>query len=165
MLPKALLTSHSRMFGSKWVILPLWLCGSWRSFLCGTSVYSCHLFLICSASFRSIPFLFFIVLIFAWNIPLVSLIFLKRFLVFPHSIVFLYSFALVTEEGFLISPGFSLELCIQMGISFLSPLPFTFLFTTICKASLDSHFDSFAVFFLGNGLDPCLLYNVMNPCT
>ena len=36
-----------------------------------------------SASVRSIPFLSFIALIFAWNIPLVSLIFLKRSLVFP----------------------------------------------------------------------------------
>ena len=37
-----------------------------------------------------------------------------------HSIVFLYFFALITEEGFLTSPCYSLELCIQMGISFLS---------------------------------------------
>ena len=33
MLPKAHLTSHSRMSGSRWVITPLWLCGSLRSFL------------------------------------------------------------------------------------------------------------------------------------
>ena len=32
MLPKVLLTSHSRMSGSRWVITPLWLSGSWRSF-------------------------------------------------------------------------------------------------------------------------------------
>ena len=31
MLPKAHLTSHSRMSGSRWVITPLWLSGSWRS--------------------------------------------------------------------------------------------------------------------------------------
>ena len=31
-----------------------------------SSMYSCHLFLICSASVRSIPFLSFIVPIFAW---------------------------------------------------------------------------------------------------
>ena len=31
-LPKAHLTSHSRMFGSRWVITPWWLSGSWRSF-------------------------------------------------------------------------------------------------------------------------------------
>ena len=32
MLPKAHLTSHSRMSGSKWVITPMWLSGLWRSF-------------------------------------------------------------------------------------------------------------------------------------
>ena len=48
-----------------------------------SSVYSCHLFLISSASVRSIPFLSFIVPIFAWSVPSVSLIFLKRSLVFP----------------------------------------------------------------------------------
>ena len=32
MLPKAHLTSHSRMSGSRWVITPLPLSGSWRSF-------------------------------------------------------------------------------------------------------------------------------------
>ena len=50
MLPKVHLTSHSRMSGSKWVITPSWLSGSWRSFLYHSSVYSCHLFLISSAS-------------------------------------------------------------------------------------------------------------------
>ena len=83
MLPKTHLTSHSGMSGSRWVITPSWLSGSWRSFLYSSSVYSCHLFLISSASFRSIPFLSFIVPIFAWNIPLVSLIFLKSSLDFP----------------------------------------------------------------------------------
>ena len=83
MLSKAHLTSHSRMSGSQWVITPSWLSGSWRCFLCSSSVYSCHLFLISSASVRSIPFLTFIEPIFAWNVPLVSLIFLKRSLVFP----------------------------------------------------------------------------------
>ena len=46
-------------------------------------LYSWHLFLISSSSLRSIPFLSFIEPIFAWNFPLVSLIFLKRSLVFP----------------------------------------------------------------------------------
>ena len=45
-----------------------------------SSVYSCHLFLISSAFVRSIPFLSFIEPIFACNIPLVSPIFLKRYL-------------------------------------------------------------------------------------
>ena len=38
MLPKAHLTSHFRMFGCRWVITPLWLSRSLRSFL-----YSFHL--------------------------------------------------------------------------------------------------------------------------
>ena len=38
-----------------------------------------------------------------------------------HFVVFLYFFALVTEEGFLISSWYSLELCIQMLISFWAP--------------------------------------------
>ena len=38
---------------------------------------------------------------------------------YSHSLVFLYFFALITEKGFLISPYYSLELCIQMLISFL----------------------------------------------
>ena len=59
MLPKAHLTLHSRMSGSRWVITPLWLSGSWRSFLYSSSVFSCHLFLISSASVRSVPFLSF----------------------------------------------------------------------------------------------------------
>ena len=84
MLSKAHLTSHSRMSGSRSVITPSWLFGSWRSFLYSSSVYSYHLFLISSASVRSIPFLSFIEPICAWNVPLVSLIFLKRSLVFPN---------------------------------------------------------------------------------
>ena len=83
MLPKVHLTSDSRISDSRWVDTPSWLSGSWRSFLYSSSVYSCHLFLISSASVRSILFLSFILPIFAWNVPLASLIFLKRSLVFP----------------------------------------------------------------------------------
>jgi len=68
---------------ARWVIAPLWLSWSWRSFLCSSSVYSCYLFLISSASLGSIPFMSFIETMFAWNVPLVSLIFFKRSLVFP----------------------------------------------------------------------------------
>ena len=65
MLPKAHLTSHSRMSGSRWVITPSWLSGSWRSILYSSSVYFSYLFLISSASVRFIQFLSFIVPIFA----------------------------------------------------------------------------------------------------
>ena len=150
-LPKAHLTSHSRMSGSRWVITPSWLSGSWRSFLYSSSVYYCHLFLISSASPRSIPFLYFIEPIFPWKVPLVSAVFLKRSLVsLSHSFVFLYFFALIAEEGFLISPCYSLKLCIQMSVSFLFSFAFaSLLFTAICKASSDSHFGFLLFFFLG----------------
>ena len=82
MLPKALLISYSGISGSRWVITPSWLSESCRSILY-SSVYSYQLFLISSASVRSIAFLSFIVHIFAWNGPMVSLILLMRSLVFP----------------------------------------------------------------------------------
>ena len=82
MLPKAHLTLRCRIYSSRWVTTPLWLMSSWRSFLY-SSVCSCHRLLISSTSVRSILFLSFIVLIFAWKVPLVSLNFLKRSLVFP----------------------------------------------------------------------------------
>ena len=55
MLRKAHLTAHSRMSGSKWVIISSWLSGSWRSFLYSSSVYSYHLW-ISSASVSSLFF-------------------------------------------------------------------------------------------------------------
>ena len=161
MLPKAHLTLHSRMSGSRWVITPLWLSGSWKSFLY-SSIYFWHLFLISSASVGSIPFPFFILPIFAWNIPLVSLIFLKRSLVFPI-LLFSCLFALITDEGFLISPCYSLEFCFQIGISLLFSFAFHFsFFHSYLWGLLRQPFYLFAFVFLGDGLDPCFLYNVTN---
>ena len=45
--------------------------------------YSCHLLLISSASVRSLPFLSFIMLSLAWDVPLISQGFLKISLFFP----------------------------------------------------------------------------------
>ena len=81
MVPKDHLTSHYRMSDSRWVITASWASGSLRSFLY-SSVYACYLF-ISSASIRFTLFLSFTVPNFAWNVPLVSLIFLKKSLVFP----------------------------------------------------------------------------------
>ena len=53
----------------------IWVVEIFLQFFC---VYSCHHFLICFASVRSMPFLSIIVLIFPWNVPLVFPIFLKR---------------------------------------------------------------------------------------
>ena len=81
--------------------------------------------------------------------------FLEEISSLSHSIVFFYFFALNTDAGFLISPCYSLELCIQMGISFLFSLLFTsLLFTAICKASSDSHLVFLHFFFLGMILIP-----------
>ena len=81
--------------------------------------------------------------------------FLEEISSLSHCIVFLYFFALITEEGFLISPCYSLELCIQMLISFLFSRLFTSLhFTAICNASSDSHFAFLNFFFLGMVLIP-----------
>ena len=100
-LCKAHLTSHSRMSGSRWVSTPSWLSGSWRSFLCSSSVYSCHLYLRSCASVRSLRFLSFIEPIFAWNAPLVSLIFLKRSLVFPFLLFSSISLHWLLRKAFL----------------------------------------------------------------
>ena len=169
MLPKAHLASHARVFDSRWVITPLWLLGSLRHFFYSSSVYSCHLFLIFAASVRSIPFLSFIEPVFAWNVPLVSPIFLKRssvshFIVFPISLNCSFKKAFLSLVGIL-----SLDLCIQLGISLpflgkemaipsmgsqrvghdwetsLSLFPFSsLLFSAICKApqttSWNNHF-------------------------
>ena len=79
-----------------------------------------------------------------------GIIFLKRSLVFPILLFSSISFALITEEGFLISSCYSLELCIQMDISFLFFFAFHFSsFTAICKASSDNHFAFLYLFFLG----------------
>ena len=129
--------------------------GLWRSFLYSSSVYSCHLFLISSASVRSIPFLFLYRAHLCMKCSLGISNFLEEFSSLSHSIVFLYFFALITEEGFLFSSCYSLELCIQMGISFLFSFAFgSLLFTAICKASSDSHFAFLHFFFLQMFLIP-----------
>ena len=54
--------------------------------------------------------------------------FLEEISSLSHSVIFLYFFALIAEEGFLVSPCFSLDFCIQMGISFLFSFAFHFSF-------------------------------------
>ena len=56
--------------------------------------------------------------------------FLEEISSLAHSVPILYFFALITEEGFLISPWSSLELCIQMGISSVQSLSRVRLFVT-----------------------------------
>ena len=81
--------------------------------------------------------------------------FLEEISSLSYYIDFLYFFALIAEEGFLISPCYSFELCIEMVYLSFSSLLFTsLLFIAICKASSDSHFAFLHFFFLGMVLIP-----------
>ena len=155
MLPKAHLTSHSRMFGSRWVITPSSLSGLWRSFLYSSSVYSCHLFLISFASVMSLPFLSFLEHVFAWNVPLLSLIFLKRSPVFPNLLFSPVSLHWSLRKAFLSLLAILWNSAFKWEYLSSSPLLFTsLLFTAVCKASSDSHFAFLHFFFLGVVLFP-----------
>ena len=148
MLPKAHLTSHSRKSGSRWLTTPSWLSGSWRYFLY-SSKYSSHLFLISYASVKSIPFLSFIEPIFAWSVPLVSLIFLKRSLVFPILLFSSISLHWLLRKAFLSLLAVLWNSAFKWVYPSFSPLLFTYLlFTAIWKASSDSHFSFVHFFFL-----------------
>ena len=119
-----------------------------RSFLYSSSVYSCHLFLISSASVRSIPFLSFIEPVFGiFN-------FLEEIFSLSHSIVFLYFSALIAEEGLLISPCCSLGLCIQMLLSFLFSFAYRFSFQSYLQRLFRQPFCFFALLFHGDVLGP-----------
>ena len=146
------------MSASRWVITPLWLSGSWRSFLCSSHVYSYHHLLISSALYsHTISVLY--CAHFCMKCSLGVSNFLEEISSLPHSIIFLYFFALITEEGFLIYPCYSLELCIQMDGVSLCFSPFSLaslLFSSICKTSSDNHFAFSHFFFLGMVLIPAL---------
>ena len=120
-----------------------------------SSVYSCHLFLISSASVSSIPFLSFIEPIFAWNVLLVSLIFLKRSLVFPILLFSSISLHWSLRKAFLSLLAILWNSAFKWIYLSFSPLLFTsLLFTAICKASSDSHFAFLHFFSLGMVLLP-----------
>ena len=76
--------------------------------------------------------------------------FLEETCSLSYSIVFLYFLALIAKEGFLISPCYSLELCIQIDISFLSSFPFCiFSFLNYLYGLLRQPFCLFAFLFGG----------------
>ena len=150
MLPKAHLTSDYWISGSSWVITLLWLSVSLTSFLYSSSVYSCHLFLISSASVRSILFLSFIVPIFAWNASLVCLIFLKRSLVFLILLFSSISLHWSLRKAFLSLFAILWDSAFRwIYLSFSHLLLASLLFSAICKASSDNHFAFLHFFFLG----------------
>ena len=119
--------------------------GGYRS-----SVYSCHLFLISSASVRSLPLLSFIMPILAWNVPSIFPIFLKRSLVFPMLLFSSTSLLCSCKKTFLSFVAILWNSAFSWVYLSFSPVPFTsLLFTAICKASSDNHFAFLHCFSLG----------------
>ena len=158
MFLSAHLAFHSRMSGSRWVITPLWLSGSWRSlanhFTALRTPWINHLYYLskwtiplyqesesesevaqscptlCDPMNRSTPGLpvhDHLPEFTQTHVHRVRVAIQSSHPLSSHSLVFLYFFALITEEGFLMSPCYSLELCFQMGISFLFSFAFHFL--------------------------------------
>ena len=119
--------------------------------------------IISSASVRSILFLSFIVPIFAWNVPFVSPVFLKRYLVFR-----ILLFSSVSLHWSLQKALSLLAILWNSAFSWvhlsLSPLLFASLLSSaICKASSNNRF-GFLRLFLWDGFDHCLLCSVTNLC-
>ena len=105
-----------------------------------SSLYLLHLFG---------PFQLFIVLIFSWNVPLVSLIFLKRSLVFPFLLFSSISLHWSLRKAFLSLLVILWNSAFKWAYFPFSPLPFTsFLFSAIYKTSSDNHFAFLHFFFL-----------------
>ena len=97
----------------------------------------------------SLPFLSFIEPIFAWNIPLVSLVFLKRSLVFPILLFSSISLHWMLRKAFLSLISILWNSAFKWVYLSFSPLLFaSLLFAAICKASSDSYFAFFHFFFL-----------------
>ena len=163
MLPKANLTSHSMMSGSRWVTIPLWLSGSWRSFFvqffCVFLPSLLNIFCFCYV--HTISVLSLHEPIFAWNVPLVSLIFLKRSLVFPILLFSSVSLHWSLKKAFLSLLAIlwnSAFRCLYLSFSHL--LFTALLFTAICKASPESHFAFLHFFSMGMVLIPPVLRKV-----
>ena len=156
MLPKVHLTSHSTVSGSTWETTPSWLSRSLRPFLY-SSMHSYGLFLISSASARSIPFLSFIVPILTWNVHLVSPVFLKRSLVFCILFFFSISLHCSCNKTFL----FLLALLWNSAFSiFPFLLCLLLIFSAFCKSSSDNHFAFLHCIFFGMVLVTHRLLNI-----
>ena len=101
----------------------------------------CHLFLISSASFRLLSFLFFTLPILEWNVPFVPPVFLKKSLVFPILLFSSISLHCSFKKAFLSLLALLWNSTFSWVYLSLSPLPFTSLLSSsICKASSDNHF-------------------------
>ena len=160
MLSKAHLTSHSRMSGSRLVITPSWLSGSWTSFFCTVllCILASLLNIFCFGQVHTISILYCAYLYVKCSLGISN--FLEETSSLSHSIIFLCFFALITKEGFLISPAILWNCAFKWVYLSFSPLLLaSLLFSAISKASSDNYF-AFLHFVLGDGLDHCLLYSI-----
>ena len=90
--------------------------------------------------------------------------FLEEISSLSNSSVFFCFFEFITEEGFLISPSYSLELCIQSWYLSFFPLPFASLSSQLFVRPPQTSILPFCISFSWDGIDHCLLYNVTNLC-
>ena len=86
---------------------------------------------------------------FAWNVPWVSLIFLKRSLVFPILLFSSISLHWLLRKAFLSLLAILWNSAFKWVYLSISTLLSTSLYTAICKASSDSHFAFLHFFFWG----------------
>ena len=132
--PKAHLTSHSRMSGSRWVLSDHTIMIIWVMKIFFVQVFCVFLppllNVFCFCWVHTISVLYCAHLCMKISLGISN--FLEESPSLSHSTVFLYFFALIAEEGFLIS-------CFLWNCAFkwiyLSFCP------SICKAFLDKHFD------------------------
>ena len=132
-----------------------------KTVLC-SSMY-CHLFLISSASLRSLLFLSFITPILVWNVLWIPPVFLKRSLVFPLLLFPSISFHCSVKKAFSL-----LAIVCNSAFSwvylYVSPLPFPSFLSLVFVSLLRQPLCLLAFLSLWDGFGPCLLYSITNLC-
>jgi len=124
------------------------------------SLHSCHLFLISSASVRSILLLSFFVPIFAWNVSFVSLILLKGSLVFPILLFSSISLHCSLRKAFFSLLAILWNSVFRWKFLSFSPLSFASILYSANVRSPQAIILPVCTFFLGDYFDHHLLYNV-----
>ena len=121
-----------------------------KTFLYSSLMYYWHLFLISSVSVKSLPFLSFMMNIFAWNIPLVSPILLKRSLAFPILLLTSISLCCSVKKAFLSFLAIFYNSAFKWIYFSFPPLLFaSLLCSAIYKAFSDNHLNFLHFFSFG----------------
>ena len=112
-----------------------------KIFFVQSALYSCHLFLVSSASLRLVPLFSFIEPMFAWNVPSVWLIFLRGSLVFPFLLLSSIYLHWILRKAFFSLLANLWNTAFRCLYHSFSPFLFTsLLFIAIFKASPDNNF-------------------------